>query len=219
MEESRPRQPAGRFEQQRREDAKNQSLMRDLTGWISWRLRAFVVHPLFRSIHLRPGLAHRFHPGMTRVPVPWTAWIPAGIWMALIFAGSTDLLSTSQTSRFLEPFLRWLVPDLSAATLGTIQFLLRKAGHAFEYAVLALLTWWALTSVAGDFVRWSPRRAWLAWGLAAVYALSDEFHQSFVPSREARVRDVIIDAAGAALAILLLRLWFYGRTRRPAAAR
>lgn len=154
---------------------------------------------------------------MTRVPVPWTAWIPAGIWMALVFAGSTDLLSTSQTSRFLEPFLRWLVPNLSATGFDTIQFVVRKAGHAFEYAVLALLTWWALTSGAGDSLQWSPRRAWLAWGLAAAYALSDEFHQSFVPSREARARDVIIDAAGAALAILLLRAWFHRQTRRSPA--
>jgi len=44
------------------------------------------------------------------------------------------------------------------------------------------------------------------------YAASDEFHQLFVPSREASVLDVLIDTAGAVFALLLI--WFIGRWRR-----
>lgn len=145
---------------------------------------------------------------MLKLPTRWTAWIPAGVWMCLIFVGSTDLLSAAHTSRFVEPLVRWLFPDISHASLLLIQMLVRKAGHAFEYAVLALLTWWALAPSGKDVSvwNWTRRRAWLAWGLAATYAFSDEFHQTFVRSREGRLRDVLIDATGAALALLTLRL-------------
>ena len=71
-------------------------------------------------------------------------WMPAIVWMALIFLGSTDMLSAEHTSRFLVPFLRWLDPQISLATLNTIQIGIRKLGHLTEYAILAVLLWRAL---------------------------------------------------------------------------
>jgi len=58
--------------------------------------------------------------------------------------------------------------------------------------------------------RWSE--ALLAFTVAALYAASAEFHQSFVPHREARFGDVLIDSAGAAIGLLCL--WLLGRWRR-----
>ena len=135
--------------------------------------------------------------------------------MALIFAGSTDLLASNHTSRFLEPLLRWLIPGIDARTIGTLQFVVRKFGHAFEYGVLALLTWHALQppDAPSDPPVWSPRSAGLAWTLATSYALTDEFHQSFVPSRDGHLRDVVIDALGAASALLMLWIWIQWRGR------
>src|ERR1700737_1319963 len=60
-------------------------------------------------------------------------WVPVIAWMVLIFAGSTDALSAEQTSRFLVPFLRWLNPEISVATIAAIHFALRKLGHLTEY--------------------------------------------------------------------------------------
>ena len=78
--------------------------------------------------------------------------------------------------------------------------LLSWIAHFTEYAVLASLLWLALRS--------SPRLARhataIAFALAALYALSDEVHQSFVPGRTPDVRDWLVDLAGAALAIWLL---------------
>jgi VanZ family protein len=43
---------------------------------------------------------------------------------------------------------------------------------------------------------------WLAWGLCILYAITDEYHQSFVPGRSPRGMDVGIDALGAVLGLL-----------------
>lgn len=151
---------------------------------------------------------------MLRSRARWIAWIPVVIWMALIFAGSTDLLASSNTSRFLVPLIRWVAPGLSAKSVTNIQVVIRKGGHAFEYAVLALLVWHTLgTSEEGISSAWTLRRASLSWGLATTYALSDEFHQSFVNSREGRLFDVAVDSTGAAIALLLLRLWLLRRSK------
>jgi VanZ family protein len=129
--------------------------------------------------------------------------------MLLIFAGSSDALSAEHTSRFLEPFLRWLDPSISASTIATIHLGLRKLGHLTEYAVLSLFLWRALrASLVGK------RDAVIAascLGMAAVFAASDEFHQSFVPTRTASPRDVLIDCVGAAIAIVIC--WSASRSR------
>jgi len=43
----------------------------------------------------------------------------------------------------------------------------------------------------------------MAWVLSALYAASDEFHQTFVPGRAGRLLDVVVDWLGAGLALLL----------------
>ena len=72
--------------------------------------------------------------------------------------------------------------------------------HFTEYAILASLLWLALRSSP----RFARHATALAFGLAALYALSDELHQSFVPGRTPDARDWLVDLAGAALAIWLL---------------
>ena len=96
---------------------------------------------------------------------------------------------------------------------ASVQIAVRKAGHMCGYAVLTVLVWRASNGPDLGRVRpWPARLAWTTWGLAVAYAASDEFHQSFVPSREGSPRDVAIDAAGAALAVGLV--WCVGQIRR-----
>src|ERR1700687_5593007 len=52
--------------------------------------------------------------------------------------------------------------------------------------------------------------------VAVAYAALDEWHQSFVPLREARVRDVATDALGALLAQTLV--WIYSGLKKPHSA-
>src|SRR5438093_12050410 len=78
-------------------------------------------------------------------------WLPVLIWLGVMFVGSTGLLSAEQTSRFLVPLLRWLKPDISAEALAQIHFVVRKLGHSFEYALLAMLLWRVLRG--GPYLR------------------------------------------------------------------
>ncbi len=150
----------------------------------------------------------RFHRLLT---VLW-AWIPVVGWAGFIFWGSTDVLSANHTSRFLTPFFHWLIPSLSDPQIDVIRTIIRKGGHVTEYLVLAVLIWRALYRPGAKPREWSVRIAAWAWFAATGYAASDEFHQSFYASRQASVGDVLIDASGAVLGLVLL--WGFGCWRR-----
>ena len=123
-------------------------------------------------------------------------WLPVLIWLGFIFVGSTDAFSAEQTSRFLIPLLRWLKPDISLEALAQIHFLLRRLGHVTEYAILAMLFWRALRRGTNLQMKMSILFI-VVWLLCGIFAASDEFHQSFVPSRTASPIDVLIDICGA----------------------
>jgi VanZ family protein len=140
-------------------------------------------------------------------------WLPALVWMLLIFAGSTNLLSSQHTSRFLVPFLHWLLPGLSDRTIDEIHLAVRKTGHLSEYSVLAILLWRARRQpVPGARHPWRWAEAAFALGVASVYAASDEFHQTFYSSRGASVHDALLDTLGAAIGLALV--WAWGRWRK-----
>jgi VanZ family protein len=120
----------------------------------------------------------------------------------LIFIGSTDLLSASNTGGVLTRPLLWLFPHASDATLRTLHFLLRKAGHFSEYAILALLAARAFRTSTSELFR--SHWFWISLLLVIAYSLSDEFHQSFVPSRTASIYDCMIDSAGGLAALVLV---------------
>lgn len=129
-------------------------------------------------------------------------WGPAVFWMCLIFSASADSQSVKHSSRIVEPFCRWIYPNVTAAQVETVQIIVRKGAHMTEYALLALLLLYALSTRRGDPRRWMSS----AWVLSVAYAAADEFHQLFVPGRSGLVTDVLIDATGAALGLLA----FYG---------
>lgn len=129
---------------------------------------------------------------------------PLVIWLALIFFGSTDALSASNTSGLTRKILLTIDPRMDEGQLVFWQFLIRKAGHFTEYAVLALL---AVRSFAGSSLAFLRRRHILTTFLLIVgYALLDEYHQSFIPTRGPSIYDSMIDIAGGATALLSLTL-------------
>ena len=138
-------------------------------------------------------------------------WLPVLIWMTVIFSASADTQSASTSSRLIGPFVRFFVPDIPQEHLDLIVFLVRKAAHITEYAILSWLLARALTMPATPAGRWSRKAAFIAWIVTSLYSATDEFHQSFVPNRDARWSDVIIDSTGAALGIV--GFFWYGRFR------
>jgi len=119
--------------------------------------------------------------------------------MAFIFIGSTDLMSAEHTSRYLTPLLLWLKPDISLDTIAQIHFLVRKIAHLTEYAILAILLMRALCERATSL--W--RGAAVVLIVAVLFALADEYHQSFVASRTSSLGDAAIDSAGVLLGIFI----------------
>jgi VanZ family protein len=106
-------------------------------------------------------------------------WLPPLVLMGVIFAFSAQ-------------------PSLDSG-LGLVDLIGRKLIHFAGYALLCFLWWRALTTVT------DPRRAALwAFLIASGYAVTDEFHQSFVDGRDGNALDWLIDSAGAGVAALKL---------------
>lgn len=116
------------------------------------------------------------------------AWLAAVAWMGVIFYLSSQ---TQEDLHSLFPFF----PDLNW-------------GHLAAYFVLALLFRYAL---AGSH---SPRAGFWAVALSFLYGISDEYHQSFVPTRRPDVADLMADLVGAVAAAILWRLLWSARNRR-----
>jgi VanZ family protein len=110
-------------------------------------------------------------------------WLVAVLWMGVIFYLSAQ-------------------PDLPHHPEAALDVVIKKLGHVTEYGVLAALAWWALRDDR-DAASW--RAFLLAFGVAALYAISDETHQYFVPGRNPQPVDVGFDVAGAALSMLVIR--------------
>jgi VanZ family protein len=156
-------------------------------------------------------------------------WIPLIIWVCVIFVFSTDSFSSEKTAPLVIQVLKAVFPSLSASQLELGNVVFRKAGHILEYFVLGLLTWRAFTAWGdprvlnettearrrlteaiprvGPMLRDSrdTRRVWMiSAAFVLIVALTDEFHQSFVPSRTSSLMDVGYDFIGGIAAVGLL---------------
>jgi VanZ family protein len=110
-------------------------------------------------------------------------WLPALIMMIVIF-----FFSAQSASRLPE--------------FGGADRFIKKSGHVIGYAILAFLYWRAL--------EFSEEKRRVAWLLALLYAMTDEYHQSFVSGRHSTIWDVILfDNLGT-----LISLWFVARSRK-----
>ena len=90
-----------------------------------------------------------------------------------------DLMSLAERARLLRGIDRFLTQSR------------RYAG----YALLSLAFAWGIGIQ-------KPGAIWKAWLLTVAYAVTDEFHQSFVPGRNASLMDVVIDALGASIGLI-----------------
>jgi VanZ family protein len=110
-------------------------------------------------------------------------WLPALFMMLVIFWFSEQ-------------------PGSEMPTFAWADSVIKKGGHMLGYGLLALSYWRAF-----DF---KEEKRWMAWLLAVLYAVTDEFHQSFVPLRQPSLWDVVLfDNFGA-----LISLWLANYFRK-----
>ncbi|OGM66665.1 hypothetical protein A2985_04570 [Candidatus Woesebacteria bacterium RIFCSPLOWO2_01_FULL_43_11] len=108
-------------------------------------------------------------------------WLPPTIWALAIF-----LFSTFPTAPVSQVYWR--------------EFLVKKSAHIIEYAILTIALYRAFRGYGVE----RGNSAIFSIFISVIYGATDEFHQSFTPGREPRVRDVVFDTIGALLAIYSL---------------
>jgi VanZ family protein len=107
-------------------------------------------------------------------------WLPSIAVMAVIFGFSS-------------------IPSKEMPGFGPWDLVVKKGAHMLGYGLLAMAYWYAL--------RFCHSRWWQALLLAVIYAITDEFHQAFVPGRNPSWGDAImIDGSGAMMALFGGRL-------------
>jgi len=79
-----------------------------------------------------------------------------------------------------------------------MDFVVKKTAHVVEYFVL----YWLVYRAASNKMRLNTKSILIySFLFTLVYALSDEWHQTFVPGREGTLRDVGFDTIGALLSM------------------
>ena len=131
-------------------------------------------------------------------------WLPPLLWMTVMFVLSTDTFAAEHTGGVLWDVFQKLAPRVTYDHYTLLHFLIRKAAHLTEYAILACLLLRAFR--AGAAQAWHWRWGTLAFGLVALHAGLDEYHQAFTQYRTAAVADSVLDMSGGLLALGLLWL-------------
>lgn len=102
--------------------------------------------------------------------------LPAILWMTLIF-----YLSSRQRVAVSNTYI--------------INFMFFKFLHVTEYSILYTLVYRALCIYSEKRLP-VYKKLLIALIITLLYAVIDEIHQTFVPTREGTVRDVLIDSIG-----------------------
>lgn len=106
-------------------------------------------------------------------------YLPLILWMALIFILSNQ-------------------PKIVRFEDKVIDFITGKIAHIIEYALLYILWFRAINNELTG-------KSWkMPLFFTVIYAISDEIHQTFVPTREGKLRDVVIDTVGAFIGLWIL---------------
>lgn len=127
-------------------------------------------------------------------------------WMALIFYFSAQpsnvsaSLSGGITKSLLSQIGEWL-PFVHQKDWQFWHTLVRKNAHFMAYMVLGWLAFYKLKTLD---VKHAKGFSLL---ICILYAMTDEFHQLFVMGRSCEMRDVLIDASGATLGLILITVY------------
>ncbi|HEX6977606.1 MAG TPA: VanZ family protein [Patescibacteria group bacterium] len=108
-------------------------------------------------------------------------WVPVFVWIVIIYSFSSRTMP-------------------SVGPTYITNFAAKKTAHVLEYSVLSILLYRALINYG-----FSKTTAFIwAVSFCFIYGASDEYHQTFTPGREPRIRDVFIDTIGGSVGLLII---------------
>lgn len=146
------------------------------------------------------------------------SWLAAAAWMVVIFLFSAQ--TGDESGDTSGAIVRWVMGLIypgfeglaEARQMEILEFwhtVIRKGAHFTEYAILAVLV--------ANAIRPYPipeRPKWLLpVGVSALYAVTDEIHQYFVPGRACVATDVGIDTCGAIFGMVVFALVAFLRAK------
>lgn len=147
------------------------------------------------------------------------AYLPMLIMMVMIFIFSADNGDESSEKSDVIAEYVWDIAENFHVTVSdgvkaewndTITFVIRKAAHMTEYAILAVLIFLGIRIDTGKKPKWY----WVV-GIGVLYAATDEIHQLFVPGRSGQFRDVCIDGMGVVIGFLIMHIFWKDRREIP----
>ncbi len=122
-------------------------------------------------------------------------WIMTAAVMAIIFLFSCE--DGEESKEVSENLLGLIIEHLGNIVSHNV---LRKIAHFTEYTALGFFMCGAI------HFSFEKKRFYVPLIPCALYAVSDEIHQYFVPERACRIFDVFIDTCGSLTGILIFLL-------------
>ncbi len=136
------------------------------------------------------------------------SWALLIAWAGVIFMLSSEGtdVSSGRSGAIVQTVQAWGV----SADTDLLTFLVRKSAHITAYFIFGILAFNVFR-----LYKWPLRKTMLiSMGTVLLYAISDEFHQYFVPGRSPEVRDVLIDTIAGVVGVLVFVAIFMWTQRR-----
>ena len=126
------------------------------------------------------------------------------IWMITIFMFSNEksIESSNTSGKFIKIIFETFKQNISNDQIEKLQLPIRKLAHFTIYAIGGILA----ILLANQYNISTTKKIIFSQLFATIYAITDEVHQYFVPGRAGTIIDVLIDSAGAFLAILVITM-------------
>jgi len=119
------------------------------------------------------------------------------LWLCAQALFSTDAFSAEHTGSILWKIVHAIYSGITAGQFEVLHFLVRKSAHFCTYGVLSVFAFYSWRATLPGAERWAFRWGFMAVCTALAAGSLDEIHQSFVPSRTASSKDVLLDTIGA----------------------
>lgn len=128
------------------------------------------------------------------------------IWMITVFFFSNQPgeKSGGTSGKVIKGLMKIFSKEPTDEEIQKLQLPIRKLAHFTIYAIGGVLAILFLNEYNIPLIQ----KIIYSQLFLSIYAISDEFHQSFIPARTATITDVLIDSLGAFTSIILISVIF-----------